>query len=146
MLHTTNSEVLFTIKNKCEVPMRDQMKASAYHLKTAEVKKLIFSATNFRDRCLIKTLFWSGLRRKELVELDVRDIDSGQIISFTKGIPVGESRTVSFAESLINVPIPSSLAAGTYYLGAIIDYAKEVNGSDETNNTASTQITLTEIW
>ena len=55
--------------------MREQMKASAYHLKLAEIKKLIFAAPNFRDRCLIKSLFWSGLRRKELVELDVRDID-----------------------------------------------------------------------
>lgn len=51
------------------------MKPSAYHLKPADIKKLIVAAPNFRDRCIVKTLFWLGLRRKELVELDVRDID-----------------------------------------------------------------------
>lgn len=51
------------------------MKASAYHLKPAEIKKLIVAAPNFRDRCIIKTLYWLGLRRNELVELDIRDID-----------------------------------------------------------------------
>ncbi|GAX60910.1 tyrosine recombinase xerC 2 [Candidatus Scalindua japonica] len=55
--------------------MKEQMKASAYHLKPAEIKKLIVAAPNFRDRCIIKTLYWLGLRRSELVELDVRDID-----------------------------------------------------------------------
>ena len=51
------------------------MKASAYHLKPAEIRKLVIATTNFRDRCIIKTLYWLGLRRKELVELDIRDID-----------------------------------------------------------------------
>lgn len=55
--------------------MKQQMRASAYHLKPAEIKKLIIATTNFRDRCLIKTLFWLGLRRKELCGLDVRDFD-----------------------------------------------------------------------
>jgi integrase len=55
--------------------MKQQMRASAYHLKPAEVKKLIITTNNFRDRCIVKTLFWLGLRRNELRGLDVRDID-----------------------------------------------------------------------
>jgi integrase/recombinase XerD len=55
--------------------MKQQMRASAYHLKPAEVKKLSIATNNFRDRCLVKTLFWLGLRRQELCGLDVRDID-----------------------------------------------------------------------
>lgn len=55
--------------------MKQQMRASAYHLKPAEIRKLVIATTNFRDRCIIKTLYWLGLRRKELVELDIRDID-----------------------------------------------------------------------
>lgn len=58
-----------------KAPLRQQMTASAYHLKPAEVKKLIIAAANFRDRCIIKTLYWLGLRRQELANLDVRDID-----------------------------------------------------------------------
>lgn len=55
--------------------IKQQMRASAYHLKPAEIKKLVIACANFRDRCIIKTLYWLGLRRQELVNLDVRDID-----------------------------------------------------------------------
>jgi integrase len=55
--------------------MKQQMKASAYHLKPADIKKLTIAASNFRDRCIVKTLYWVGLRRHELAALDVRDID-----------------------------------------------------------------------
>jgi integrase len=39
---------------------------------------LLLSASNFRDRCLIKTLWWLGVRRSELVHLDVRDFDQAR--------------------------------------------------------------------
>src|SRR5215475_14050505 len=52
-----------------------QLAASAYHLKPADVRKLLLSASNFRDRCLIKTLWWLGVRRRELTHVDIRDLD-----------------------------------------------------------------------
>lgn len=55
--------------------LKQQMAASTYHLKLAEVKKLFIAAPTFRDRCVIKSLFWLGLRREEIVRLDTRDID-----------------------------------------------------------------------
>lgn len=55
--------------------MKQQMAASAYHLKPAEIRKLFIAAPNFRDRCILKSLYWLGLRRQELIDLDVRDID-----------------------------------------------------------------------
>jgi site-specific recombinase XerD len=55
--------------------MKNQMKASAYNLKPADIKKLTIAAANFRDRCIVKALYWAGLRRHELAALDVRDID-----------------------------------------------------------------------
>jgi integrase/recombinase XerD len=58
--------------------MKQQMQASAYHLKPPEIKKIIIASSNFRDRCIIKTFYWLGLRRQELVNLDVRDIDFGR--------------------------------------------------------------------
>lgn len=54
---------------------RQQLKPSAYNLKLSEVKKIINTTNSFRDRCLIKSLFWAGLRREESTKLDVRDID-----------------------------------------------------------------------
>jgi integrase/recombinase XerD len=52
-----------------------QLAASAYHIRPADMRKLLLAATNFRDRCLIKTLWWLGVRRSELIHLDVRDLD-----------------------------------------------------------------------
>src|ERR1043166_2537125 len=54
---------------------KHQLAASAYHLKPSDVQKLLLQANNFRDRCLIKTLWWLGVRRSELINLDVRDLD-----------------------------------------------------------------------
>ena len=70
MADNEKSEKYFMKKAESEAMMKDQMRASAYHLKPSEVKKLIIVTTNFRDRCIIKALWWLGLRRKELVELD----------------------------------------------------------------------------
>jgi integrase len=55
---------------------KHQLAASAYHLKPSDVRKLLLAATNFRDRCLIKTLWWLGVRRRELIHLDIRDLDA----------------------------------------------------------------------
>ena len=52
-----------------------QNRPAAYSLKLSEVKKIVFATTTFRDRCIIKGLFWAGLRRAEVVTLDIRDID-----------------------------------------------------------------------
>ena len=54
---------------------KHQLKAAAYHLQLGEIKKILFSTSNFRDRCLLKSLFWAGLRREEASNMDVRDID-----------------------------------------------------------------------
>ncbi len=62
-------------------PMKQQMASSAYHLKPAEIKKLFISAPNFRDRCILKSLYWLGLRRQELIDLDIRDLDFSRKLS-----------------------------------------------------------------
>ena len=55
--------------------MKQQMPASAYHLKPTDIRKLTIAAIDFRDRCVVKSLLWLGLRRHELVVLDIRDVD-----------------------------------------------------------------------
>jgi site-specific recombinase XerD len=54
---------------------KQQLTAAAYHLKPSEVNKIILATNSFMDRCLIKTLYWAGLRRSEVQNLDIRDID-----------------------------------------------------------------------
>ena len=55
------------------------MQSSAYPLNLADVRKIIVAAPTFRDRCVIKSLFWLGLRREEVTLLDIRDIDFERI-------------------------------------------------------------------
>ncbi len=52
-----------------------QLKASQFSLKPGELRKLIYAAESPRDRCLIRTLAETGIRRAELAALDVRDVD-----------------------------------------------------------------------
>jgi site-specific recombinase XerD len=54
---------------------KQQLIAAAHHLKPSEVNKIILATNSFRDRCLIKTFYWTGLRRSEVQNLDIRDID-----------------------------------------------------------------------
>ena len=55
---------------------KQQLAASAYHIKPSDVRKLLLSANNFRDPCLIKTLWWLGVRRSKRINLDVRDFNA----------------------------------------------------------------------
>jgi len=79
---------------------KNQLKNSEYHLKPAEIKKVIYAAQNFRDRCLLKTLAHTAIRRAELAKLDIRDIDfKRNLIEIREG-KGGKSRTVPMSEEL----------------------------------------------
>ncbi|MFX0141725.1 MAG: tyrosine-type recombinase/integrase [Candidatus Hodarchaeota archaeon] len=50
-----------------------------------EVKKIIHPTNSFKDRYLIKALFWAGLRREKAAGLDIRDIDFERKIIKVRG-------------------------------------------------------------
>ncbi len=52
-----------------------QLKDSEFYLKPAALEKVIYAADSFRDRCILKTLAQTGIRRSELASLDIRDLD-----------------------------------------------------------------------
>ena len=56
-------------------PQKQQLKDSEYALTPRQLKKLIGAAPNLRDRTLIKLLAVTGLRRFEVRNLDLRDVD-----------------------------------------------------------------------
>ncbi len=55
--------------------MKSQQKPGQYTLTKNQVSELYNAPTNFRDRVIIKTLYWGGLRRMEVINLNVPDID-----------------------------------------------------------------------
>jgi integrase len=48
---------------------------SEFVLSYPDVKKIVYSAVSFRDRVLLKALYYQGLRRMEVCNLEVADID-----------------------------------------------------------------------
>jgi integrase len=54
---------------------KHQLKDSEFYLKPAALKRVVYGAESFRDRCILKTFAQTGIRRTELASLDVRDLD-----------------------------------------------------------------------
>ena len=82
--------------------VKKQLKDSEYNLNPAEIKKIIYAAKSFRDRCLIKTLAHTALRRAELAKLDVRDLDFTRNLLQIREGKGGKSRTVPMSDELAN--------------------------------------------
>jgi len=55
--------------------MKSQYKDSQYPLSINEIEKLINSSKTFRDKLIIESLYFCGLRRFETCKMDIRDID-----------------------------------------------------------------------
>lgn len=54
---------------------RSQLKNGEYHLTVGQLEKLIRSASTTRDRVILRTLAETGLRRSEMVALQIEDVD-----------------------------------------------------------------------
>lgn len=79
---------------------KQQQKPSQFALKPREVQKLINAAPTFRDRCLIRMLVDTGMRRSEVAALDIRDVDlAAQRVTIRSG-KGGKQRIVPITESL----------------------------------------------
>lgn len=81
--------------------MKQQNKAAEFTLSDSDVVKLINAATSSRNRLIIKTLVQTGLRRAELADLDVEDLQperSRLLVRHGKG---DKARIVPCATDLI---------------------------------------------
>ena len=58
--------------------MSEAGKESYYYLTREEVGKIILCASSLRDRVIIKILARTGMRRFELRDLSIRDVDFGK--------------------------------------------------------------------
>ncbi len=55
--------------------MKSQQKHGQYSLTKSQVSELYNTSISFRDRVIIKTMYWGGLRRMEVKNLKIPDID-----------------------------------------------------------------------
>jgi site-specific recombinase XerD len=82
----------------------------------SQIRALLNAATNRRDRAVLLTLLDTGLRRNELLDLDVEDLDlsDGFIKVHGKGdkdrfVPVGDIAGAALAEMLLDHPKTGAL-------------------------------------
>ena len=54
---------------------KTQNHAAEFSITEKEVKRLVDAALTFRDRVLIKTLYYTAIRREELCNLHVKVVD-----------------------------------------------------------------------
>ncbi len=80
---------------------KHQLKDSEYHLTAKEIKQVINSAKTFRDRCILKTLAQTAIRRFELAGLDIRDLDFERKLLHIREGKGGKQRTIPISEDLL---------------------------------------------
>jgi len=81
---------------------KQQLKDSEYHLSKREVLKLIHASHSFRDRCVVKTFGHTAIRRFELRDLDIPDIDFEQGVIHIRNGKGDKSRTIPCSPDLLN--------------------------------------------
>jgi integrase/recombinase XerD len=74
--------------------MTEREKESVYYLTRDEIKKIIVCSPSLRDRTIIKILARTGMRRGELRDLEVRDVDFDKRRIYIRSGKGDKSRTV----------------------------------------------------
>ena len=80
---------------------RSQQRAADYILKPAEIKKLVWACDNPRDRCIIKLFAYTGMRREELQQLDIQDLDFQRNRIHIRQGKGDKSRVIPVAQSVM---------------------------------------------
>ncbi len=65
-----------------------------------EVRLILQQITNLKHKCIISLLYASGLRRSELLNLRIQDIDFNKQMIFVRGAKGKKDRTTILSESL----------------------------------------------
>lgn len=86
-------------RKRTSIPNRQQ-RASQFALKPADVRKLVTAAATPRDRCIVRVFAETGIRRAELVALDVRDVDVEQLELTIRSGKGAKQRIIPLAEDL----------------------------------------------
>ena len=104
-LHTAGLRFLFCQDAEAAVPVRrsplsETSAATADHPEPGRSGPLIESASNLFHRAMLMTLYSTGMRRAELCQLKVEDIDGGRMIIHIRQGKGGKDRDVPFDPKL----------------------------------------------
>jgi site-specific recombinase XerD len=68
-----------------------------------EVKRIFDSCNNIKHRCILMLIYSSGLRRSELIDLEISDIDSERMVVNIKGAKGKKDRISLLSENTLNL-------------------------------------------
>lgn len=71
-------------------------------LSKEEVKRIIDAAKNIKHKCIISLLYSAGLRRSELINLKVKDVDSQRMLIQVTGAKGNKDRYTLLANSMLS--------------------------------------------
>lgn len=72
-------------------------------LSTSEVEKLLSTLKNIKHYCMLALIYGCGLRRGELINLSLKDIDSGRMVVSVKSGKGNKDRQVPLPHNLLPV-------------------------------------------
>ncbi len=68
-----------------------------------EVKRILYSCNNIKHRCILMLIYSSGLRRSELINLEISDIDSERMVVNIKGAKGKKDRISLLSENTLHL-------------------------------------------
>jgi len=68
-----------------------------------EVKRIFNSCNNIKHRCILMLIYSAGLRRSELIDLEISDIDSERIVVNIKGAKGKKDRISLLSENTLHI-------------------------------------------
>ena len=68
-----------------------------------EIKELLNKTTNLKHKCILMTLYSGGLRRSELIKLEITDIDSDRMLIRIRNSKGGKDRHTLLSRQLLNL-------------------------------------------
>lgn len=68
-----------------------------------EIKRMIQSCKNIKHRCIVMLLYSAGLRRSELLDLQIGDIDSRRMLIMIKDAKGNKDRVTLLSENLLSM-------------------------------------------
>jgi len=68
-----------------------------------EIKKILTSCNNIKHRCILMLIYSAGLRRSELINLKISDIDSERMVIIIVGAKGKKDRISLFSENMLKL-------------------------------------------